>query len=174
MAHKIREPKKNYPSENEYHPNLGLIIVLIIGFSFFIIYMMGYIYIMYSILTHVRGSTPEILGYVIAITGLGFFIIEIISVILIANDASKLNVGSAYSKERFFQSKTWKIHGWAILVFFFWFFIFPLYVYRRKELYKINKQTLPINNCDFCNQPKRYIEEYNRWYCDFCEEYSMN
>jgi hypothetical protein len=143
MAHKIRTSKKIY--DDGYRPNKVLLALLAIGYPCIIIYMSGYFYNIYEIffVDHFGENITfpsETIAILMGITVLTYLIIEILSTIMIVSDAKKLNVGLAYEKERFFKSITWHIHSWGILTFFFWWFIFPLYLYHRKEIYRINKE----------------------------------
>ena len=141
MAHKIRVTKND---NVEYLGNVFLTITLIIGLIFFIL---GYLYSIYvrlnlfDILSH--NLTTHIILYFLL--GFGTLAIEIISVILIVIDGNNLNIGRGLNHpgQRLFKSKTWYIHRWAILIFFFWIIFYPLYVYRRREIYEINKDFRP-------------------------------
>jgi hypothetical protein len=138
MAHKILEPIIRNKHNQIYRSNQVLIVLLIIGFIFLITYFLGYLCSVYIVMSNIPMSTPKFIKYIMTITGVGYCIIVIISVYVVRNDATKLNVGSANSKENIVQSITWKINTWTILVFFFWFVIFPLYFYQRKKLTEIN------------------------------------
>ena len=156
MAQKIMVPKTTEKYE-DYKANKLLILLFIIGYSVMIPYMIGYFYNLYfffkiiDYFNEIRGmeSVPdhlsmptqsEIVQTIMVITALIYLAVVILSVILIYLDTKKLRVGTAFSKERFFKSITWRISSWTILTFFFWWFIFPLYLYRRKQIYRMNKE----------------------------------
>ena len=42
---------------------------------------------------------------------------------------------------------------------------------QRQVQEEQTKQQRPSNLCPDCSQPIRYVEEYNSWYCDNCQEY---
>ncbi len=42
---------------------------------------------------------------------------------------------------------------------------------RQQQTQPGTQQTQQSNTCPDCGQPIRYIEEYNSWYCDSCQEY---
>ncbi len=158
MAHLIKTPKSAYYEDDKYESNIILNLLLVNGLACFIPYIFCYFYNLYLI-TELRNTIfdnfrqesfaipdtssittqIELNQIIMIITGLIYFVIVIMSVILIVKDAKTLHVGAAYSGERFFRPLTWEIHSWGILTFFFWWFIFPLYVYRRKEIYEVNK-----------------------------------
>ena len=151
MAHKIRVTKND---NVEYPGNVFLTITLIIGLIFFIL---GYSYSIYvrlnlfDILSH--NLTTHIIFYFLL--GFGNLAIVIVSVILIVIDGNNLNIGRGlnYPGQRLFKSKTWYIHRWAILIFFFWIIFYPLYIYRRREIYEINKDV---------QSPLAYEGKHNR------------
>lgn len=106
-------------SSREYKSNPYLITLLIIG-SFAVI-----IEILSRIL---YGSGVLYLELLI-------LIIIILSTPLAYRDAKNIDAGEAYSEQRTFRSLTWTPVSWGILVFILWIIFFPVYLYKREEIY---------------------------------------
>jgi hypothetical protein len=142
MSHKIRTPKIRY--DDGYRSNIVLLTLLAIGYPCFIFYMFGYFYNVYQIIyidhTGQNITIPsETTALIMTITAIVYVIIQILSVLLIVYDAKKVKAGFAYEKLKFFNSMSWGSQRWGWLTFLLWWFIFPLYLYHRKEIYIINK-----------------------------------
>ena len=145
MAHKIRAVKISH-YDDEYRSNKKLLTLLAIGLPCAIIYMSLYFYNFYQILfvdhTGQNITIPsDSVATLMVITWFGYFISFLLSQIFLHLDLNKLNVGLAFESEKF-RSITWNQHSWRWLTFFFWWFIFPLYLYRRQEIYQINKAAM--------------------------------
>jgi len=67
-----------------------------------------------------------------------FFIMVIINAIVVYADAKAIGAGTHSAKEKALESVTWKPVSWGILAFFFWIFIVPFYLVKRKELFSFN------------------------------------
>jgi hypothetical protein len=106
-------------SSREYKSNPYLITLLIIG-SFAVII--------------------EIFSYILYNSGILYLellilIIIILSAPLVYKDAKKIDAGEAYSEQRTFRSLTWTPMSWGILVFIIWIIFFPVYLFKREEIY---------------------------------------
>ncbi len=106
-------------SSREYKSNPFLITLVIIG-SFVV-----FIEILSRIL---YGSGSLYLELLI-------LIIIILSAPLVYRDAKNIDAGEAYSEQRTFRSLTWTPLSWGILVFIIWIIFFPVYLYKREEIY---------------------------------------
>jgi len=106
-------------SSREYKSNPYLITLLIIGS--FAVFIEVFSYIFYS---------SRILYLELLI-----LIIIILSAPLVYRDAKKIDAGEAYSEQRTFRSLTWTPVSWGILVFIIWIIFFPVYLYKREEIY---------------------------------------
>jgi hypothetical protein len=106
-------------NSREYKSNPYLITLLIIGSFAVIIEIFSYIF--YS----TRYLYLELL----------ILIIILLSAPLVYKDAKKIDAGEAYSEQRTFRSLTWTPMSWGILVFIIWIIFFPIYLYKREEIY---------------------------------------
>ena len=64
-----------------------------------------------------------------------FFIIDLISAQFVYFDANKIDAGEAYPEQRTLRAMTWSPSSWGVLVFFLWIIMFPLYLYKREEIF---------------------------------------
>jgi len=154
MVHKIRVPTKEKNHYNDGYPiNKYLMPVLIVGLIIFMLYIPFSFYVRLNLFDLLYEHFALQLLYFLL--GGGYFVIVIISIILIAKDGNNLNVGRGINSpgQRLFKSRTWYIHRWAILIFFFWIIFYPLYIYRRREIYEINKDV---------QSPLAYQGKHNR------------
>ena len=129
MSHKIRA-SKNY--NDEYTPNYILITLLVVGYSCFTIYVMDYIYFIYAVVNHNANRIIPI--DIQAVVYIVYLITIMASVLFISYDAKKLNAGFAYNDWKLFDSKTWGSTRWGWLTFLFWWLIFPLYIFQRRQI----------------------------------------
>ena len=106
-------------NSREYKSNPFLITLLIIGSLAVVIEVLSYIFYSSRILY------LELL----------ILIIIILSAPLVYRDAKKIDAGEAYSEQRTFRSLTWTPVSWGILVFIIWIIFFPVYLYKREEIY---------------------------------------
>ena len=71
---------------------------------------------------------------------------------------------------------------WAVLWFFFsWIALIIWLIVRGPIQSRANVQHVvhhnappvvtPAQFCPTCSQPMRVVQQYNRWYCDYCRQY---
>ena len=114
----------------------------------------------------------------------GAFMVRIASVFLVAKDAEEMGAGRAFLQERFFRTRTWRPASWAILVFFFWTLLMPLYILKRRAIFEANIMAyyyppqhwgpppIPhVQYCVYCGQPAVFIPQFQAWYCGGCRRY---
>jgi hypothetical protein len=106
-------------SSREYKSNPYLITLLIIGSFAVIIEIFSYIF---------YGSWNLFIDLLI-------LIIILLSTPLVYKDAKKIDAGEAYSEQRTFRALTWTPMSWGILVFIIWIIFFPIYLFKREEIY---------------------------------------
>lgn len=130
-------------SSREYKSNPYLITLLIIGSFAVIIEIFSYIF---------YGSRYLYLELLI-------LIIIILSAPLVYVDSKKIDAGEAYSEQRTFRSLTWTPMSWGILVFIIWIIFFPVYLFKREEIYwrniSIEYHTLKTIERDITLQPQK-------------------
>jgi hypothetical protein len=82
----------------------------------------------------------EILSFYLAdirirFIGILLFMIILISAQFVYFDANKIDAGEASPEQRTLRAMTWSPASWGVLVFFLWFIMFPLYLYKREEIF---------------------------------------
>jgi uncharacterized membrane protein YobD (UPF0266 family) len=67
--------------------------------------------------------------------GILFFIIVLLTAQFVYIDANNIDAGEASPEQKTFRAMTWSPTSWGVLVFFIWFIMFPLYLYKREEIF---------------------------------------
>lgn len=125
-------------SNLSYSKNRLLLVLLGIGlFGFIISFFLPYLLLISGGKEHYYNFLFSSEFYYLRI--FSTYGVYIISAIVVYVDSKKISAGMAFEKEKFFKSVTWKPIGWAILVFFIWILIFPLYIINRKKVFEANK-----------------------------------
>ena len=72
---------------------------------------------------------------------------------------------------------------WAVLWFFFSWIALIIWLIVRGPIQSKTQQVhhhyhgapppvvTPAQLCPTCSQPMRVVQQYNRWYCDYCRQY---
>jgi hypothetical protein len=130
-------------NSREYKSNPFLITLLIIGSLAVVIEVLSYIFYSSRILF------LELL----------FLIIIILSAPLVYKDAKKIDAGEAYPEQRTLRAMTWTPISWGILVFIIWVIFFPVYLFKREEIYwrniSVEYRTLKTIERDITLQTQR-------------------
>ena len=131
MSHKIKTTK-NY--DDKYQPNYVLIILLAIGYPCFIIWLIGVID--NSFINILESVQIENIMPAVAIL---YIVINILSMYFIFKETNKINAELIDDRKRALKPHTWDARTWAWMTFLLWWFTLPLYLYHRKEIYRISK-----------------------------------
>ncbi|UCG69114.1 MAG: hypothetical protein JSV09_15235 [Thermoplasmata archaeon] len=109
---------------------------------------------------------------------LALFIVILLSAQSVYLDARKIDAGKAYPEQKTFRAMTWTPTSWGVLVLVIWIIMFPLYLYKREEIFwqnitveystlkTIEREIKPQKRSEPSSDPSKYSK--NVRFCPRC------